>query len=87
MHVNVTYLDDHDVIVCAGSLKSSNPAVVTLPPTTAPEPAPPVTAQGDLHVNTINGETLDFWLCMSATGPLVVGHYRFGEPDFYLSLL
>ena len=58
----MTYFNYHDVAVCGGSLKSENPVGVTLSPTTGPEPAPPVTAQGDLHVNTITGETLDFWL-------------------------
>ena len=69
VHVNVTFLDDHDVAVCAGSLKSSNAAAVTLSPTTAPAPAPPVTAQGDIHVNTITGKP---WISRPVCAHLVL---------------
>ena len=40
-----------------------------------------MTAQGDFHVNTITGETLDFWLFLCVSGPLVLDITRLGEPE------
>ena len=68
VHVVESYLVDHDVAVRAGSLKSSKPDAIMLISTPAPSPAPPVSAQGDLHINTITGETLVFQLCMCGSG-------------------
>ena len=68
VHVVETYLVDQDVAVRAGSLKSSKPDAVMLISTPAPSPVPPVSAQGDLHINTITGETLVFQPCMCGSG-------------------
>ena len=71
MHVDETYLDDHDVAVRAGSFKRSNLAAVTLSPAPALLPTPQVTAQREPCVNTNTGETFDFWLRLCASRPLV----------------